>query len=218
MGITPKAGALRSNPPKLKGPFLNGKRENIANGQKPGFSSIRRVVSHAALVLMRGYAIASTNDAPGKEWVSYEAAMSHLATVENMPRANSKISHRMPEQVMEAGAAVRTEWATLAQNRPELNLSTIIENVAHRHAIWPLSSEFTKVAVKGRGKWPNDWSQTRPFDQSGKGECFHTLKKDVRFRKGGGVTRGGSRTNTTGIWGSRITGIKFGYKCISTQY
>ena len=92
---------------------------------------------------MHGYAIASMNDEPADEWVSYEAAMSHIATVENLARSNSKISHRTQAQVMEAEAAVRTEWTKLAQNIPELNLSNIIEIVAHRRAIWPLSSEFT---------------------------------------------------------------------------
>ena len=123
---------------------------------------------HAVRVLLHGYTFVSMADAPGNEWVSYEAATSHIATVENISRANSKVSHRMHTQIVDSEAAVRTEWAKLGQNRPELNLTNIIEIVAQRHAIWPLASEFTKVSVKGKGKWNNDWYQ-RPYDAPGKG-------------------------------------------------
>ena len=93
-------------------------------------------------VLMHGYSVASTNDDPGNEWATYEAATSHLATVENVYRANSEVAHRMRSQVMEAEAAARAALAKLSQNRPELNLSEIIEISARRRDIWPLASEF----------------------------------------------------------------------------
>ena len=65
------------------------------------------------------------------------------------PWANSEISHRLHTQVMEAESSVRAEWAKLSQNRPGVNLSNMMEIVAHRHAICLLASEFTKPKVKG---------------------------------------------------------------------
>ena len=100
---------------------------------------------------MRGYAIVSTNDDAGEEWVSVENALSHVSAVENPPRANSKIPHRMHAQVMDAEAAVCIALAKLSQNRPGLNLSDIIEIVAHRHSTGPLASAFAKLTSKGGG-------------------------------------------------------------------
>ena len=167
---------IKVEPARIKGTPLFMENGTISlTAKNRDFTLSAESFCHAVRVLMHGYSFVSMEDEPGNEWVSYEAAMSHVATVENISRANSKIFHRMQSQIMEADAAVRTEWAKLSQNRTELHLTNIIGIVAHRHAIWPLASEFTKASVKEKGRWnnqewyPRSFDQPRSFEQHGKG-------------------------------------------------
>ena len=100
---------------------------------------------HAIRVLTHGYALVSMADPPGQEWFSLETALSRVSAVANFGRANSRAPHRLRAQLMEAGKAVRTEWAELSQNRPEIPLANIIGIVSHRRTIWPISIEFAKI-------------------------------------------------------------------------
>ena len=155
---------IKIEPTKIKGaPFMLDNGAISLTAKNRDFLSSAESFCRAIRVLMHGYALVSMSDEKGNGWVSLENALAHISIVGNFPRANSKISHRMHAQVMDAESAVRTEWTKLAQNRPELNLSNIIEIVAQRHAIWPLASEFTKSTPSGYkgGKWPNDWTPAR---------------------------------------------------------
>ena len=99
---------------------------------------------------MRGYAPVSTTDPPGVEWVALETALPHVSTVGNSQRDNSKVLRRLHAYVMEAEMAARTERAKHAKGLPELPLAAIVGIVSHRHAIWPLVSEFAKISARGR--------------------------------------------------------------------
>lgn len=101
---------------------------------------------------MHGYAIISMEDLPGEEWCSLEAALQHVSTVESFPRVNSKSAGPMHYRIMEAEAAVRSEWAKLGQVQPGTSLTAIIDVVSQRRAIWPLLSEFTKNTTRNNQK------------------------------------------------------------------
>ena len=108
-------------------------------------------------------------DHRGEEWCSLGAAQSHIATVEGYSRANSRASHRMRPQIMEAEMATRLEWTKLGQTNPAVSLTAIIDTVAQRRAIWPLNSEITRsVHTKGKG-WQN-WQVTPPKGENVRGE------------------------------------------------
>ena len=118
---------------------------------------------------MHGYALVSMAGEPGSEWVSLEAALSHVSTVGNFSRANSRVSHRLHSQLVEAETPVRTEWAKLTQTRTDLKLANVTEIVAHRHAIRQLPSAFTRnpnKASKGDGEWA-EWNY-RPYEFPGR--------------------------------------------------
>jgi len=110
----------------------------------------------------------------GNDLVSYKSSIPRIATVGNVSRSNSEISGRWRARVTDCDAAVCAEWAKLSKNRPGLNLPAIIGIASHRHAIWPLGSEFTKFAVKGEGKWSGEWARARSYETPGKAEKRYT--------------------------------------------
>ena len=120
--------------------------------EKPGFPIARRVVL--------------SRDSSFDSWLRH-------GIKERRPRqriGNVRGRHVAHSHGMEAEAAVRTEWAKLPKNRPGPSLSAIIEIAAKRHSIWPLASEFTQLAAKGEGKWPNERPHARPYEPPDKGE------------------------------------------------
>ena len=108
---------------------------------------------HSVRVLMHGYALASMLDPVGQEWCGLEAALSHISTVENLSRMNSKTGGNMHPRIVEAEGAVRSEWTKLGQAQPQISLSAIIDVISQRHAIWPLLSEFTRTQTP---RWKGD--------------------------------------------------------------
>ena len=106
-------------------------------------------------VLMYGYAIVSMADQKGSEWRSLEADLHHVSAVENLSRAKSRPDGPMRGRIDEAEEAARSEWAKLGQAQPCISLTAIIDVISHRHAIWPLLSEFARnVATRNnRGGW-----------------------------------------------------------------
>ena len=62
---------------------------------------------------MHGYAIVSMADNKGAEWCSLEAALSHIPTVGNLSRANSKSPGDMHPRIVEAEASARSECAKI---------------------------------------------------------------------------------------------------------
>ena len=148
---------------------------------------------HAIRVPTHGYASVSMADPPGQEWFSLETALSHVSAVANFGRANSRVPHRLRAQVMEAGKAVRAEWAELSQNRPEIPLANIIGIASHRRAIWPLSSEFAENSARGnKQRWggngkSHERSNYLPYENIGKkGDIIHYLER-VKGEKRGRV-------------------------------
>ena len=137
------------------------------------FSQSPESFCHAVRVLMHGYAIVSMEDPAGDEWRSLGAALQHVSTVESFSRANSKSAGSLHYRIMEAEAAVRSEWTKLGQTQQGISLTAIIDVVAQRHAIWPLLSEFTKHPArtqKGfhKGSFGNRW-ETPSWAGKGKG-------------------------------------------------
>ena len=102
---------------------------------------------------MRGCAIVSMADAPGEGRCNLEAALQHVSAVESLSRANSKSAGALHYRIMEAEAAVRSEWTKLGQAQPGGSLTAIIDVVSQRHAIWPLLSEFTKYTTRTNKGW-----------------------------------------------------------------
>ena len=153
---------IRVEPTRIQGtPFLL-ETQNQSNGRKNrDFLNLAESFCHAVRVLMHGYAMVSMLDPKGEEWCSIGACQRHITTVESYPRANSRVSHKMHNQIMEAEMATRLEWTKLGQANPGVTLTSIIDTVAQRHAIWPLNSEITRATTyKGGGKWgANDWSR-----------------------------------------------------------
>ena len=125
---------------------------------------------------MHGYAIVSMADERGSEWCNLEAALAHVSTVENLSRANSKSSGNMHSRIVEAEAAVRSEWQKLGQAQPRISLTAIIDVISQRHAIWPLLSEFRRpFTVRQKGDWGSKGNAKGSYGRSssskGKGEC-----------------------------------------------
>ena len=150
---------------------------------------------------MRRYSVSSMGEDAGNEWASYEASISSISVVWNVFRPNSEISHRTHAQVMEADAAVRTEWAKLSQNRPELNLTAIIEIVARRHSIFPLPCEFTKFSVKG-GRNGRETGRKHALTRiPEKADRAIQLAGVYKTRTSSGVIRGSSETITRVLYG-----------------
>ena len=98
----------------------------------------------------------------GFEWCSLEAALNRVSVVGDFSRFNLKVSHISHNQVTVADDNVRLELAKIAQNRPGISPTAIIDISSQRHSIWPLTREFTKTsAYKGAGKGMKgmDWSE-----------------------------------------------------------
>ena len=152
---------IRVEPAKIRGTPFFLETQSAPAKKNTDFLLSAESFCHAVRVLMHGYTLVSMLDPPGEEWCSMGAAQRHIATVEGYSRANSRVSHRMHTQIMEAEMATRLEWTKLGQTNPGVSSTAIIDTLAQRHAIWPLNSEITRVStpsVKGKGKWTNDWS------------------------------------------------------------
>ena len=165
---------LRVEPTKIRGTPFFLDSQLTSNKKNNDFLLSAESFCHAVRVLMHGYTLVSMQDPQGDEWCSLGAAQRHITTVEGYSRANSRVSHRMHTQIMEAEMATRLEWAKLDQTNPGVSLTAIIDTVAQRHAIWPLNSEITRAVTpngsgkgKGQGKW-SGWSNDR--SAPGKGE------------------------------------------------
>ena len=161
---------LKIEPQKIKGtPFLMEATALGLTKKNNEFLQSTESFCHAVRVLMHGYAIVSMADPAGQEWCSLEAALRHVSTVESFSRANSKVAGALHHRVMEAEAAVRSEWAKLGQAQPGISLTAIIDVVSQRHAIWPLLSEFTRHTPRsqkggfqqGKGWQENRWGENR---------------------------------------------------------
>ena len=156
---------IKVEPTRIKGtPFLLESQNPSGARKNQEYLQSAESFCHAVRVLMHGYTIVSMADPRGEEWCDLGAAQRHIATVEGYSRANSRVSHRMHPQIMEAEMATRLEWTKLGQTNPGVSLTAIIDTVAQRHAIWPLNSEITRSGqTKGKGKWSGDWqmNQTR---------------------------------------------------------
>ena len=155
---------VRVEPTKIRGTPFFLDSQLTSNKKNNDFLLSAESFCHAVRVLMHGYTLVSMQDPQGDEWCSLGAAQRHIATVEGYPRANSRVSHRMRTQIMEAEMATRLEWTKLGQTNPGVSLTAIIDTVAQRRAIWPLNSEITRAITtrtKGQGKWTNwsnDWN------------------------------------------------------------
>ena len=160
---------IRVEPTRIKGtPFLL--EEPSQNSRKNrDFLNSPESFLHAVRVLMRGYTLVSMLNVKGEEWCSLGACQRHVATVESYSRANSRVSHKMHNQIMEAEMATRLEWTKLGQANPGVTLTSIIDTVAQRHAIWPLNSEITRVSTPKGGKWGGDWNSQPRYDQGSSG-------------------------------------------------
>ena len=121
---------------------------------------------------MQCYALVSMVDEVGNEWVYIGNPLDRVSAVQNFPWAKSGIPHRAHSHVMDSDAEVLEERAELSQNRPDLNVSNIMEIVARRHVIWPLAGEAAKSTVNGRNgcKRSGEWGKTRQNEQFRKGE------------------------------------------------
>ena len=164
---------LKIEPQKIKGtPFLMEASALGLTRKNNDFLQSPEAFCHAVRVLMRGYAIISMEDAAGNEWCSLEAALQHVSTVESFSRANSKVAGTLHYRIMEAEAAVRSEWTKLGQTQLGISLTAIIDVVSQRHAIWPLLSEFTKHPSRTQKGWPgqkgdNRWNANSAWNGKG---------------------------------------------------
>ena len=102
---------------------------------------------------MRGYGVVSMADPVGGEWCNLEAAPRHVSTVASLSRANSKCAGSLHYRIMEAGAAVTSEWTKFGQSQPGISLTAIIDVASQRHAIWPLLSECAKYTARTNKGW-----------------------------------------------------------------
>ena len=158
---------IRVEPTKIRGTPFFLESQLTSSKKNNDFLLSAESFCHAVRVLMHGYTMVSMLDPQGDEWCSLGAAQRHISTVEGYSRANSRVSHRMHTQIMEAEMATRLEWTKLGQTNPGVSLTAIIDTVAQRHAIWPLNSEITRAVPtnsfgkgKGGGKvsiWQNEW-------------------------------------------------------------
>ena len=94
---------------------------------------------------MRTYTLVSPRGPPERTWCSYAAALTHIAIVEQMSRANSKANRALQQRPQEAEMSVRTEWTRVLQADPRMTSGDAILLVGQRRSIWPLVSEFKTV-------------------------------------------------------------------------
>ena len=146
---------IRVEPTKIRGTPFFLESHLASNNKNNDFLLSAESFCHAVRALMHGYSLVSTLDPQNDEWCSLGAAQRHISMVEGYSRANSRVSHRMHTQIMEAEMATRLEWAKLGRTNPGVSLTAIIDTVAQRHAIRPLNSEIARAVTTntyGKGK------------------------------------------------------------------
>ena len=116
---------------------------------------------HAVRVIMNGYALVSANDTV--PWCSLEADRKRLTIGGNISRASSKSQHTAHNKILDTEMQVRCEWARISQSDTRYSLSDVIEIVAHRHSIWPITADL-RGTRDGEGRvnrtvnpYSNDW-------------------------------------------------------------
>ena len=122
-------------------------REQRQIEQNPIFLASPEPFVHAVRVLLHTYALVSVFDPPERVWRPLTAALSHIAIVEQMSRANSKSNYALQQRIQESEMYVRAEWTRVLQSDPRMTLGDAIIVVGQRHSIWPLFSEFMTVKV-----------------------------------------------------------------------
>ena len=121
-----------------------------------------------------------------------ESALRQVSTVENYTRPNAKAGTSTLPRIMEAESSVRSEWAKLRQSDPGVSLSSIIDIVAQRHAIWPLIGDFTSAyQVKGGGGESKCHGRRHIGSRIISGKEICKIRICLRVGMYGGLTRAG---------------------------